>query len=412
MFRKLTASVLLFALFASEASAAKIYQLVNATVYYSNGSTAEYADSLRMSMPRNKDKLQPVENAYTKKQKKGQEIDVVGIDSVVVNLPTSPMRRHCFVYLPEVGWSALLAKSSRSNAYMHASDGYRLRCDGGLWFYDTRKLIVEQDGQRRVIKNPQKMSVEKFAEKIAEISGGDAVVEERLKSLMGKVYKDNYVQIVKMNGDTIRGYLHNDVKTVAKNLFSKSGSLLQYINFSEEPDGKCTRYSADDVSEISWFNSMQTSAPNLRLSTPMNAPRMFKWKNYTRGFTWLWDRRPGGCIVKWECWSTTGGKNPVSRLVPAVSVYFTGTKGAFMLYSNGSLSFALLYHYMKEVAPGFHEMLEQYYGKGPDASAHCRELKDNPSTILALYEEYLKTNPPINDPADVVVKDEDADKDK
>ena len=206
-----------------------------------------------------------------------------------------------------------------------------------------------------------------------------------------------------MNGDTIYGYLHNDAKTVAKNLFSKSGTLLQYINISEEPDSKRTRYSADEVSEIRWFDN--NIAPNTRVSMSVNAPRMFKAKNYTRGFTWLWDRRPSGSIVKYEVWETSGGRNPISRLVPVVSVYFEGAKGAFMLYSNNSVSFALLYHYMKDAAPEFHKMLKEHYGDSPDAKAHCNELKDNPSRILDLYDEYLRTHDYIDDRPDVKVTD-------
>lgn len=97
-----------------------------------------------------------------------------------------------------------------------------------------------------------------------------------------------------------------------------------------------TRYSADDVSEIRWFDN--NIAPNTQVSMSVNARRMFKAKNYTRGFTWLWDRRTGGCIVKYEVWDTSGGRNPISRLVPVVSVYFEGARGAFMLCYNGSVS--------------------------------------------------------------------------
>lgn len=78
-----------------------------------------------------------------------------------------------------------------------------------------------------------------------------------------------------------------------------------------------------------------------------------------------------------------------------------------MLYSNGSVSLALLYHYMKEAAPEFHKMLKEYYGDSPDSKAHINELKDNPSTILILYEEYLKTHDPIDDLPDIKVSDDE-----
>lgn len=405
--------ILISAMCAPIAEGAKIYQLTNARVYHKDGTVSEYGGDSMLSMPRKKDALQPVEKAYTKAQKKTDEIAPAKVDSVVVWLPTVPDKRYTFVYLPKYGWSTVMDKAPQSNSYVYSDGGFRIRPDGGLWFYDTQKLIVERNGTYKDLKNPYGQSPEKFAEKVAKISDGDTALEARLKYLLGREYPENYVRMVKMDGDTVFGYLHYDAKTIAKNMFSKSGTLLQYVNFSEEPDGKRTRYSADDISEIRWFDN--NIAPNTRVSLSMNSPVMFKVNKYTRGFSWLWDRRPSGCIVKWEVWETSGGRNPVSRLVPIVSVYFEGAKGAFMLYSNGSVSIALLLHYMKKVAPEFHAMLKEYYEDSPDWKGHRNELKDNPSTILNLYEEYLKTHDPIDDRPDVKVSDdekEDKKKDK
>lgn len=412
MFRKLATVGLLLALAlcAPIAEAAKLHQLVDGTVYLKNGTSDQYSGLTKLSMPFKNDALQRVENAYTKNQKKAAEIPSATVDSVVMWLPTRPDSRYTFVFVPKYGWCELLDKTARSTAYFYSGGGYRIRPDGGLWFYDDRKLIVDHDGKTSALKNPYDMNPDKFAAKLAEISGGDTGLESRLKYLLGREHPGNYVRVVKMNGDTIYGYLHDDAKTVAKNLFSKSGTLLQYINISEEPDSKRTRYSADDVSEIRWFDN--NIAPNTRVSMSVNAPRMFKAKNYTRGFTWLWDRRPAGSIIKYEVWETSGGRNSISRLVPVVSVYFEGAKGAYTLIHNGSVSFALLYNYMKDAAPEFHKMLKEYYGDSPDAKAHGNELKDNPSIILDLYEEYLKTHDYIDDRPDVKVSDDDKDDNK
>lgn len=412
MLRKFFTGGLLIAsvLCAPVAEAAKIYQLADATVYLKDGTTEQYSGLTKLSMPHKTDALQRVENAYTKGQKKAGEIQSASVDSVVMWLPTRPDRRYTFVFIPKYGWCALLDKTAQSAAYFYSGGGYRIRPDGGLWFYDDRKLIVDHDGTTSDLKNPYDMNPEKFAAKLSEISGADTVLEARLKYLLGREHPDNYVRVVKMDGDTIYGYLHNDAKTMAKNLFSKSGTLQQYINISEEPDGKGTRYSADDVSEIQWFDN--NIAPNTRVSMSVNAPRMFKAKNYTRGFTWLWDRRPAGSIIKYQVWETSGGRNSISRLVPVVSVYFEGAKGAFMLVYNGSVSLALLYHYMKDAAPEFHKILKEYYGDSPDAKAHCNELKDNPSRILDFYEAYLKIHDYIDDRPDVKVSDDAKDDNK
>ena len=48
---------------------------------------------------------------------------------------------------------------------------------------------------------------------------------------------EKHVQVVTASGDTIEGYIRSDLKTGLKNLFSKTGSIRQYINVGEEPKG-------------------------------------------------------------------------------------------------------------------------------------------------------------------------------
>lgn len=215
--------LLAMALCAPISEAAKIYQLADATVYLKDGTTDQYSGLTKLSMPHKTDALQRVENAYTKNQKKAGEIASATVDSVVMWLPTRPDSRYTFVFVPKYGWCAPLDKTAQSAAYFYSGGGYRIRPDGGLWFYDDRKLIVDHDGKTYDLKNPYDMNPDKFATKLSEISGGNTRLEARLKYLLGREYPNNYVRVVKMNGDTIYGYLHNDAKTVAKNLFSKSG---------------------------------------------------------------------------------------------------------------------------------------------------------------------------------------------
>ncbi|MDE5631567.1 MAG: hypothetical protein K2I54_01960, partial [Muribaculaceae bacterium] len=138
--------ILISAMCAPIAEGAKIYQLVNARVYHKDGTVSEYGGNSMLSIPRKKDALQPVEKAYTKEQKKTDEIAPTTVDSVVAWLPTVPDKRYTFVYLPKYGWSTVIDKAPQSNSYVYSDGGFRLRPDGGLWFYDTQKLIVERDG--------------------------------------------------------------------------------------------------------------------------------------------------------------------------------------------------------------------------------------------------------------------------
>lgn len=94
--------------------------------------------------------------------------------------------------------------------------------------------------------------------------------------------------------------------------------------------------------------------------------------------------------------------------MPAIGVKFNGAKGAIPVLQNGRFNSALLKYYLKKQAPELKDMIEQRYDKGKDKKASRKELTENPSVILELYDEYLKTHDALNDP----VTDKDSEEDK
>ena len=70
-----------------------------------------------------------------------------------------------------------------------------------------------------------------------------------------------HVKVALESGDTITGYIRNDLKTGLKNMFSKGGLLRQYINVGAEPKGGEThRYHAREVKEYRFLEAGQLHA--------------------------------------------------------------------------------------------------------------------------------------------------------
>lgn len=212
--------------------------------------------------------------------------------------------------------------------------------------------------------------------------------------------EDKLVRVYFFNGDSIDGYIRSDLKTGLKNMFSKSGSIHQYINIGVEPKGGEThRYSASQVKRYRFLEPSEGYPEGFTVvSERINAPSMFKPHNSTRGFASQLNRMENGSVLKWNVWESTGGRNSINRLVPAIGVKLRGMKAAYGIMINGRVSLALLLHYLKKQDPELRKYLEQYYHKGADKKAHMKELVDNPSSLIALYDEYLKTHEPVNDP--------------
>ena len=222
-------------------------------------------------------------------------------------------------------------------------------------------------------------------------------------SAFGAKDPDEYrAQLILANGDTVIGYIHNDLKTGLKNMFSKTGSIRQYVNLGEQLDGgKTKRYGAKEVREYRMLNSTEAFPEGeVCVSTMINSPALFKPLKYVRGFAWERDRRESGQILRWDVWETTGGQNSVSRLVPAIGVKFKGAPAAFILMVNGMMNDWYLCHYLKKNYPALLEAWNAYYHEGDDAKAHRKELTDNPSTALLFYENFLRDNPPLDDDAE------------
>lgn len=218
-------------------------------------------------------------------------------------------------------------------------------------------------------------------------------------SMLADDNESNHVEVLLTDSTRVRGYWRNDFKTGMKRLFSKTGSINQYITIRENSkDGESKTYKAPEVLEYRFLEKTEDFPEGATwASENINAPGMFRPNNCVRGFALVLYKNEVGSILKWNVFETTGGRNTVSRLVPAVGVKLKGAKAAYGIMTNGRFFPFYLMNYLKKSAPEFKDMLDDYFNKCEDHNAHRDELKDNPAIILSLYEEYLKTHAPIDD---------------
>lgn len=71
---------------------------------------------------------------------------------------------------------------------------------------------------------------------------------------------------------------------------------------------------------------------------------------------------------------------------------------AYVVMADGMFNDMLFRVYLRK-HPELKKAWEEYYHDCKDAKAHRKELTDNPSTALSFYEEYLRSNLPIDDSA-------------
>lgn len=212
--------------------------------------------------------------------------------------------------------------------------------------------------------------------------------------------ESNHVKVTLVDGTEIDGYLRNDLKTGLKNMFSKTGTIRQYINVgAERKGGETTRYSAKDVKEYRFLEATEAWPDGaVFVSEYINTPGPFKPLNCKRGFAQEMNRTDCGKILRWTVTVQEGGRNTRIRYVPAIGVKFNGAKCAFPLFIDGGHSNSILLHYLKKQNPELKKTIEQYFNKGKDAKAHRKELAENPSIILDLYADFIAEHGPLADP--------------
>ena len=208
--------------------------------------------------------------------------------------------------------------------------------------------------------------------------------------------EENFVTVTLVNGDTVTGYIRSDLKTGLKNMFSKTGSIRQYINVGKEPKGGETkRYNASEVKEYRFLPNEAYPEGAVCVADTINSPGLFKPLSCVRGFAWELDRRDSGSVLQWDVWESTGGRNSTSRLVPVIGVKLKGSNAAYIIVHNKLFLDTQLCLYLKKQYPELLDAWDEYYNKGKDKKAHRKELTDNPSTALLFYEKFLGTHDPI-----------------
>lgn len=210
---------------------------------------------------------------------------------------------------------------------------------------------------------------------------------------------ETHVLVIMADGDSIDGYIRSDLKTGLKNMFSKTGLIRQYINIGKEPKGGDTRrYKASEVKLYRFLEANEAYPEGaVCVSEFINAPGMFKPNNCVKGFAWELDHRDSGSVLRWDVYESTGGRNSVTTIVPAIGIKFKGAKAAFLVMANGRFNDWYMMNYLKKQYPELKEAWDDYYHNCEDAKAHRKELTDNPSTALLFYENFLLTHAPLND---------------
>lgn len=197
--------------------------------------------------------------------------------------------------------------------------------------------------------------------------------------------------IVTLNdGTTITGYEKNDVGSGLKRLFGASGSIQSFVKVSPEKDGKNAKtYNAKDILGYKYANDTTIQYE----TSEYNSPVPFKLDKKTKGLFRVEKRLPNGTIYSYLTYISTGYRNQTSKLVTTYGVKLRGDDRIFNIIVNGRIATYDFLHLLSKKGPkDLAEKYEEYFKD----DGHCKELVDDPTLFVRIYDDYLKTNPAIS----------------
>ena len=208
---------------------------------------------------------------------------------------------------------------------------------------------------------------------------------------MQATQKESDKLIVTLNdGTTVVGYEKNDVGSGLRNLFRTTGSIPSFVKMSPNPDGKNAKtYKAKDIKGYKYANDTTCQYE----SQDFNAPIPFKGDNKIRCLFRVVKRLPNGTIYCYDTYSTTDSKNlQVSTLNSTYGVKLRGDDRIYNIVLNGHVDISYLLLSLSKKGP---KELAEIYKKYFNDDNHCKELVEDPTLIIRLYDDYLKTNQAI-----------------
>lgn len=204
--------------------------------------------------------------------------------------------------------------------------------------------------------------------------------------------KENEKLIVTLNdGTTVEGYEVNNIGTRFRNMFRKSGSIPDFIKISPETDGKNAKtYKAEEIKGFKYASdtTIQFESQYFHAIIP------FVKDAKTRGLFQVVTKRPNGTIYVYDTYSTTDSKNLyTSTLRRTYGIMLRGDDRIYNIIVNDRIDLSYLILSLKRKGP---EKLLEIYEEYFDNEEHCKNFVDDPTILITLYDNYLKTNPVIS----------------
>lgn len=124
---------------------------VEGTIYFKDGTSADYTGADRIVLPKKHGDLKAYRDYYRKTKTRDRYAPEL-IDSIVCWAKASPQHTHTYVPLEECGWVWQYLRNDRMAIYIYSPKGYSIVTAGGAFYYVRQRTFSQSKGSVYVRK--------------------------------------------------------------------------------------------------------------------------------------------------------------------------------------------------------------------------------------------------------------------
>lgn len=225
------------------------------------------------------------------------------------------------------------------------------------------------------------------------LSAGVVSAQESGRNKKEKDQEYRHIIVTLNSGEKVDGYIHRGWNVTAFDLRRENYS----VKIVPSPDSKeAVKYTVDDMDNIV-FVELTEGDPDGKLWEVCEkpAPAIGNTSRTIKTLMCVEKKGENSAVYWWNGRiSVPAGPNGKTRIkvVTFYGIKFGDNDIVYPFMCGGKRDMGLLIALLKRGdEPELAETFRQYFIKGKEAKMHSKELKDDPTLVMRVYDEYLKS---------------------
>ena len=203
-----------------------------------------------------------------------------------------------------------------------------------------------------------------------------------------------HVIITLNSGEKVDGYIHRNWEVNAYSMKKANYSL----KIGPSPDAKgdeATKYTADDIDNIVFVEASEAEPAGMRWESHDLIQPNLKDRYHTTKMLMIVEKEgDNATLYRWRGYASVPLPNGRQRTSIATyrGVRFHDQERNNIVYyimKDKALEMQILKALFKRDQPELEQKITEYFYKGKEKKAHAKELVEDPTLFLRVYDEYL-----------------------